>query len=154
MSAVPKPLPLRFRPMVEADLESVLAIETAAYPFPWTRGNFEDCLKSGYICRVAEADGIIVGYNVLMPGVDEGHVLNCCVSPKWQGQGFGNQLMLDLIERAHHYRMGCLFLEVRPSNRKAIKLYERLGFEAVGLRRHYYPAHDGREDALVMRMIL
>ncbi len=154
MSAVLKTQPLRIRPMAEADLDAVVAIELEAYPFPWTRGNFEDCLKSGYICRVAEADGALAGYSVLMPGVDEGHVLNCCVSPHWQGQGFGRELMLDLVERAHDHRMGCLFLEVRPSNRRALRLYERLGFEAVGLRRHYYPAHEGREDALVMRMIL
>jgi len=151
MNALPKPLAPRFRPMAEADLDAVLAIEREAYPFPWTRGNFRDCLDSGYSCWSMELDNEIIGYSILMAAVGEGHILNCCVHPLWQGRGLGRQLVQRMLATAPEYGIECLFLEVRPSNVSALRLYERLGFESVGLRRHYYPAEQGREDALVMR---
>ncbi len=140
-----------FRPMAEADIDRLILIERAAYPYPWTRGNFMDCLQSGYSCWVVEAGQDIIGYSILMAGAGEGHVLNCCVTPTWQGKGIGRQIMQHVLERAPEHGVDCLFLEVRPSNRYAISLYESLGFETIGLRRHYYPADHGREDALVMR---
>lgn len=151
MNALARPLEARFRPMSVADVDAVLLIERAAYPYPWTRGNFMDCLDSGYSCWVVETGGGLVGYSILMAGAGEGHVLNCCIAPAWQGRGLGRLAMQRLIEGAPEYGVDCLFLEVRPSNAKAIALYESLGFETVGLRRHYYPADQGREDALVMR---
>lgn len=154
MNAVLKSEPLRFRSMTEADVDAVHAIERLAYPFPWTPGNFRDSLAAGYVCRALEQGGRLIGYSVLQAILDEGHVLNCCVDPACQRQGHGRALMLEMIETARSHRMNCLFLEVRPSNVPALRLYEGLGFEAVGLRRQYYPAHDGREDALVMRLIL
>jgi ribosomal-protein-alanine N-acetyltransferase len=144
----------QFRPMVPEDVDRLILIERAAYPFPWTRGNFVDCLISGYSCWVAEVDGEVVSYSILMVGAGEGHVLNCCVAPDWQGQGLGRMMMQRLMAGAPAYGADCLFLEVRPSNTKAINLYDSLGFETVGLRRHYYPADHGREDALVMRYTL
>ena len=157
MNAMPMPRATpeatSFRPMVEADLDQLILIERAAYPYPWTRGNFLDCLLAGYSCWVAEAEQTLIGYSILMAGAGEGHVLNCCVSPAWQGRGVGHQIMRHLLESAPDHGIGTLFLEVRPSNRRAIALYEGLGFETIGLRRHYYPADQGREDALVMRYI-
>lgn len=154
MNAQVRPSQPTFRPMTAEDVDAVLLIERSAYPYPWTRGNFMDCLSSGYSCWVVEADGVMVGYSILMAGADEGHVLNCCIAPDWQGRGLGRQIMQRLIAGAPAYGVECLFLEVRPSNGKAISLYESLGFETVGLRRHYYPAGQGREDALVMRLCL
>ncbi len=151
MSAVLRSLAPDFRPMSESDVDAVLAIEQRAYPFPWTRGNFRDCLASGYRCEVAEQEGKLVAYSVLSSGAGEGHVLNCCVAPTHQGRGIGRELMQRMMADAKAFGIATLFLEVRPSNRRAIDLYEHLGFEAIGLRRGYYPAAGGREDALVMR---
>lgn len=154
MNAQVRPSQARFRPMTAADVDAVMLIELAAYPYPWTRINFMDCLDSGYSCWVIEVDGAMVGYSILMAGAGEGHVLNCCISPDWQGRGLGRQAMQRLIAGAPAYGVESLFLEVRPSNGKGINLYESLGFETIGLRRNYYPAGASREDALVMRLCL
>lgn len=149
MNAVLAPRP-EFRDLVAADLDAVVAIERVAYAYPWTPGNFRDCLESGYLCRGLWVEGDLVGYGILMTVLDEAHILNCCIAPAWQGRGLGHQLALHLID-ATPADIACVFLEVRPSNHVALALYERLGFETVGLRRHYYPAAQGREDALLMR---
>lgn len=154
MNAQVRPAEPSFRPMTPADIDRIILIERAAYPYPWTRGNFHDCLASGYSCWVIEAAGEVVGYSIMMAGAGEGHVLNCCVAPDWQGRGLGRLAMQRMIAGAPEYGVECLFLEVRPSNGRAIALYESLSFETVGLRRHYYPADQGREDAIVMRLCL
>ena len=154
MNAVLKPGIPRFRPMREADLEQVVRIERAAYPYPWSRGNFRDCLQAGYSCWVAEIGGELVGYAILLVAAGEGHVLNCCIAPIWQGRGYGRMLMDLVIETARGHGAESLYLEVRPSNTAALRLYQRLGFVGIALRRGYYPADDGREDALVMRLDL
>jgi ribosomal-protein-alanine N-acetyltransferase len=156
MSAVLKPLALELRPMNRDDLEWIIRVERASYPYPWTQGNFSDCLDSGYSCWVGEVDGRPMAYWVMMlaVGIGEGHVLNCCVAPQWQGRGLGRQLMEHLLQVAREYQTELLYLEVRPSNTHAVRLYERLGFEGIALRRNYYPADEGREDALVMRLRL
>lgn len=154
MSAVLKPQSPRYRPMTEADLERVVRIERAAYPYPWSMGNFRDCLQAGYSCWVAELDGELMAYSVLMVVASEGHVLNCCVSPPWQGLGYGRMLMLQVIDTARSHGVDSIYLEVRPSNLAALRLYQKLGFEGIALRRAYYPADQGREDALVMRLKL
>ncbi len=145
---------IHFRPMQICDLDAVYAIETAAYPFPWTRGNFSDCMETGYRCEVLLEDNCIRGYSILAVMVDEAHVLNCCVAPPAQGRGLGRQMMQHLISRLSHMHLPSLLLEVRPSNTAAIHLYMDLGFLKIGQRRGYYPAtaaEGGREDALVMR---
>ncbi len=154
MNALLKPLDMAFRPMRAEDLDALIRIERAAYPYPWTLGNFRDCLESGYSCWVGEIEGQLAGYWVMMMAVGEGHILNCCVAPAWQGRGFGRSLVEHLIDTARQHSTEALYLEVRPSNTPAVNLYQRLGFESIALRRDYYPADQGREDALVMRMIL
>ncbi|OYY93731.1 MAG: ribosomal-protein-alanine N-acetyltransferase [Hydrogenophilales bacterium 28-61-23] len=153
MNAVLKPLSFEFRPMLGSDVEDVIRIERAAYPYPWTQGNFRDSLDSGYSCWLAEIDGKPAGYWIMMLAVGEGHILNCCVAPDWQGRGFGRLLVEHLIETARGHGTECLYLEVRPSNTVAVFLYQRLGFETIALRRGYYPADQGSEDALVMRLL-
>lgn len=154
MSAVLRPLEFDFRPMTREDLEALVRIERAAYPYPWTLGNFRDCLDAGYSSWVAELDGQLAGYWIMMLAVGEGHILNCCVAPTWQGRGFGRHLVEHLIDTARAHGTEFLFLEVRPSNAAALGLYQRLGFKAIGLRRGYYPADQGQEDAIVMRLDL
>jgi ribosomal-protein-alanine N-acetyltransferase len=154
MNALLKPLEMHFRPMRLEDLDALLRIERAAYPYPWTHGNFRDCVESGYSCWVGEVEGELAAYWVMMMAVGEGHILNCCVAPAWQRRGFGRELMGHLIDVARSHETGALFLEVRPSNTPAVRLYQHVGFEGIALCRNYYPADAGREDALVMRMYL
>lgn len=142
------------RAMTARDGHAVQAIEASAYSFPWTRGNFIDSLAAGYHAEVLECDAAVVGYFVAMAGVDELHLLNVTVAPAHQRQGFGS-LLLDVVSQlGRGLGLQRLLLEVRHSNQLARALYERRGFVAVGLRRNYYPAAQGREDAVVMSLQL
>ena len=142
------------RGMRTTDLETVMQNELAAYEFPWTQGIFRDCLLSGHGCWVLERDGKIIGHGVLSVGAGEAHILNVCIAPRHQGRGHGRHLILRLIDAARWHRVERIFLEVRPSNPAAVHLYESIGFNEIGRRPGYYPAHKGREDALVMAMEL
>jgi len=143
------------RAMRLSDLTAVLAIEQHAYSFPWSRGNFIDSLAAAYLAEVLLADdGAVLGYFIAMTGVDELHLLNITVAPAHQGQGHGHRLLAAV--QAHGRRLGLatLWLEVRAGNHRARALYRGCGFAEVGLRRAYYPAAGGREDAVVMRLPL
>ena len=155
MNAVPQPRgePVRAGEMTLADLDAVMAIEQAVYPFPWSRGNFVDSLAAGHVTRVLRGDGdALRGYSVALPGVDEMHLLNLTVAPGSEGRGLGRSLLDALVTRCRDERRAWLWLEVRESNRRAQAIYRRYGFEDVGLRRGYYPAAVRREDAIVMRL--
>ena len=146
----PSPLP-RLRVMQEADLPAIVRIESAAYPFPWSVGVFRDCLRASYSCWVLESDDErLLGYTVLSTAADESHLLNLCVAPDCQGLGYGRHLVVRMLEVARWSGAQRLFLEVRPSNPAAQSLYLSLGFQEIGRRPRYYPAVDGREDAIVM----
>lgn len=140
-------------PMQAADLDAVMAIEVEAYPFPWSRGNFIDSMASGYWCVcLFSPTRELLGYQIVMAGHQELHLLNLTVAPLHQGQGHALLMLRALEEHAGRAGAEWLWLEVRPSNVRARALYERFGFEPVGLRRAYYPAAGGtREDALVLR---
>jgi ribosomal-protein-alanine N-acetyltransferase len=153
MSAVLKQLP-SMRPMRLADVHDVLAIEQDIYVHPWTLGNFSDSLQAGYSCWVMECEGSLVGYGVLMAGVQEAHLLNLSVARSWQRRGFGTRLLHHFIDLARSYEAQRMFLEVRPSNRAARALYAGNGFRQLYVRRGYYPADDGREDAILMGLDL
>lgn len=142
------------RPMREYDLDAVMAIELRAYLFPWTRGVFRDCLLADYPARVLEQDGEIIGYGMLSIAADEAHVLNVCAAPEAQGCGHGRRLLRALLQLARGRGVQRVFLEVRPSNTAAIALYHAEGFNEIGRRPRYYPARQGREDAIVMAMEL
>lgn len=143
-----------FRAMSVDDLEVVLANEFRAYEFPWSRGNFVDCLRGNYECRVLLAGDDIVGHGVLSYAAGEAHVLNVCVSVDYQGRGFGRQLLMHLLERGELRGADVIFLEVRASNTVAAALYESVGFNEIGRRRNYYPAREGHEDARVLALQL
>lgn len=143
---------VKFRAMMPGDVPSVGTIERESYAFPWSEGIFRDCLRVGYLCRVADIDGEVVAYGIVAMGAGESHILNLCVRGDLRGRGIGRQMLMLLIERARQAGMQSTFLEVRPSNRLAIGLYQSVGFEQVGLRRGYYQAEQGREDALVLRL--
>lgn len=145
---------VKFRAMTPMDVPAVGAVERASYPFPWSEGIFRDCLRVGYLCRVAEVEGTVVAYGVVAMGAGEAHILNLCVSNELRGRGIGRQMLLLLLERARQAGMTETFLEVRPSNQLAIALYQSVGFVQVGLRKAYYQAEGGREDALVLRLDL
>ncbi len=150
MSAQLKPGVGELRPMREADLSEVMAIELLVYPFPWTWGIFRDCLYVGYCCWVYEEDGHLQAYGVMSVGAGEAHVLNLCVRPSRQGCGLGRRLLSRLVEVAEGHRAEKMLLEVRPTNVPACRLYRSLGFAEIGTRKDYYPAVGGREDALIM----
>ena len=148
MSAVLKDAP-RLQAMRHEDLEEVLAIENAIYTHPWTRGNFSDSLRAAYDCRTWRLERELVGYFILMVAAGEAHLLNLSIALPHQRNGHGSALLREALELANRRGASSLFLEVRPSNAAAQALYARFGFRRVGLRRGYYPAHSGREDALV-----
>jgi [ribosomal protein S18]-alanine N-acetyltransferase len=151
MVAVARPS-LEMRAMRREDLSRVSELESASYEFPWSMGIFGDCLKAGHPSWVLCLEGRVIGYGILSVGAAEAHVLNVCVAPDQRGQGFGRHLMKRLLDIARWNGAERVFLEVRPSNPNAQALYLSLGFHEIGRRPRYYPAHEGREDAIVMSL--
>ncbi len=154
MSAMIEPPVAGIRNMTPDDLDQVMAIETAIYPFPWSRGIFHDCIRVGYRCHVFDEDGEIRAYSVSSMGAGESHILTVCVHPDFQGQGLGQMMMTHMIDEARQAGVETMLLEVRPSNTRAITLYHKMKFNEVGVRPDYYPAEQGREDALIMALQL
>jgi ribosomal-protein-alanine N-acetyltransferase len=150
VSAVAKFSMPRLRPMVEADLTHVLKVEQLCYEFPWTLGIFRDCLRVGYHGYVLEGPSALIGHGVMSIGAGECHLLNICVHPDWQRRGLGRQLVEFLLDVARKKRVTTALLEVRVSNARAYRLYAGLGFNEVGMRHHYYPGREGREDAIIL----
>jgi ribosomal-protein-alanine N-acetyltransferase len=139
------------RSMHEADLPEVVRIERASYAFPWTEGIFRDCLRVNYFCRVIEVGGLIVGHGVMSVGAAEAHLLNVCVEEPYRCRGLGGRLLKHLLRAAAAAGALEAYLEARPSNLSAIRLYQSLGFRQIGVRRGYYQAIGGREDAIVLK---
>jgi ribosomal-protein-alanine N-acetyltransferase len=137
--------------MTLEDVREVERIERAVYAYPWSAGNFRDSLSAGYRCLVCRLDGALAGYAVQMYVIDEAHLLNITIAPARQQRGHGTRLMRWLMQEARSRNMTTLFLEVRPSNTGAQTLYSRMGFAQVAVRRDYYPAPNGREDALIFK---
>ena len=137
------------RGMTNRDLRGVAAVEQASYEFPWSPGIFRDCLLAGYQCLVLIIDGDVNGYAIMSVAASEAHILNLCVHPELQRQGYGRQLLHALCARARAMGVERAFLEVRPSNDAAMGLYRSVGFERIGVRPSYYKARGGREDAVI-----
>ena len=137
-----------------ADLEAISSIERLAYEFPWKQKIFNDCLIAGHYCIVIESQHLIVGYAVVSIAAGEAHILNLCIDISYQNQGFGGQLLKEILGYSRIHKVQRMFLEVRPSNQFAIQLYERAGFNQLGIRPDYYRKRVGREDALVLAIQL
>lgn len=149
----------QLRPMQMDDLDAIMQIEPTIYSHPWTRGNFSDSLNSGYSAWVLEDKLLahnepIIGYALLMMVLDEAHLLNLSIAKYYQKQGLGRALLEHMLKIAKNHHALNIFLEVRPSNVAAIALYENMGFSEMAVRRGYYPAHNGREDAILMGLAL
>lgn len=142
------------RPMCHDDLAAVAAIERSLYPFPWSLGNFRDSLDAGYSCWVYEYAGLVFGYSVMMMAAGEAHLLNIGIAADWQGRGLGREFLRHQIGLARVYRAEAVLLEVRPSNIVARRLYATSGFREVAVRKKYYPAVNGREDAILLELAL
>jgi ribosomal-protein-alanine N-acetyltransferase len=142
------------RPMQAADLYGVELVERAAYNYPWSRAVFRDCLLAGYYSLVLDINGQVSGYAIMSIAAAEAHVLNLCVHPDMRRLGYGRRLLNALLFRAQDAAVKQMFLEVRPSNYAALQLYRSAKFEQVGIRKAYYQAEDGREDAVVLSLTL
>ena len=144
----------QIRAMQAADLGGVQLVEQASYDYPWSRAVFRDCLLAGFYSQVLEIDGQVSGYAIMSIAASEAHILNLCVHPNVRRLGFGRRLLSSLLSKARDAAAKQVFLEVRPSNAAALALYRSLGFEEIGLRRAYYQARDGRENAVVLALSL
>lgn len=138
-----------FFPMNEHDLDAVAALEATLQVFPWSRINFADSLTAGYSVWVLRMGGDLIGFSVVMSVIDEAHLLTIGICKRYQGQGYGARMLRHAMECARLGGASRLFLEVRPSNERAVELYRHFGFRQIGLRKGYYPAVVGREDALI-----
>ena len=154
MSAVIKESDIFIRPMSNDDISSIINIENHAYDFPWSQTIFHDCLHAGYSSWIIEYDEIVTGYGIMQISSDESHILNLCVHPDYQSIGLGKQLLKHFLNLAEAHNINRIFLEARPTNFKAIKLYYNMEFNEIGRRRNYYPTKIGREDAVVLAKTL
>jgi ribosomal-protein-alanine N-acetyltransferase len=136
--------------MTHEDIAQVSDIERRSYEFPWSHGVFRDCLLAGYHCIVLEREDSVAGYAILSIAAGEAHILNLCVDPNDRELGYGERLLDEILERSRATEVREVFLEVRPSNEKALALYSKKGFRQIARRPAYYQAHDGREDAAVL----
>lgn len=142
------------RPMTVEDIEVIMTIERRAYEYPWSEGIFRDCLNVGYCCWVCEEGSTIAGYAVMSVGAGESHILNLCVRPESRRRGLGRRMLKHMLNIARGHQADTALLEVRPSNRDAIALYTTVGFNEVGIRKAYYPAANGKEDAIIFALSL
>jgi ribosomal-protein-alanine N-acetyltransferase len=140
---------LWFRRMALGDVERVMRVEHEVYEFPWTEKIFSDCIRVGYYCWLALQRQNIVGHAVISVSAGESHMLNLSIAREYQRRGFGKEFIEFLIQQAQAKQAQTMLLEVRPSNTAAINCYNSAGFNEIGLRKDYYPAPEGREDALL-----
>jgi ribosomal-protein-alanine N-acetyltransferase len=141
---------LQLREMCRDDVDAVAAIEQQIHSHPWTRGMFIDALTHGNMCRLYAAGSEIVGYAILLPTLGEVELLDISIAHTYQRQGLGEKLLAELLALARGNDWTRMILEVRRSNLSALGLYRKAGFTDIGIRRAYYAAENGREDALVM----
>jgi ribosomal-protein-alanine N-acetyltransferase len=155
MSARPDPASSEAFLVRHQDLPQVDRIEQQAYDFPWSLGNLRDSLDAGHLFPALRGAEGLFAYGILMPVLEEAHLLNLTVAPACQGQGWGGEILrLCMQMAATHLAAHSMLLEVRPTNTPALALYSSHGFRQIGRRRGYYPARLGREDALVLRRSL
>ena len=145
---------VEIRTMSYSDLKSVITVEEKAYPHPWTLGIFRDCLRIGYNAWVMTLDKEIIGYGIVMLSPGEAHILNICIEPDFQKKGLGRYLLRHILKKSTQTDVDMVLLEVRRSNAAAQQLYKSEGFHELGMRKAYYPADNGREDAIILAKYL
>ncbi|MBS0300329.1 MAG: ribosomal protein S18-alanine N-acetyltransferase [Proteobacteria bacterium] len=153
MSTIPQQT-VEIRPMLHSDLDRIILIEREIFLFPWSPGNFSDSIKAGYVCHVLQQADTLMGYGIMMMSPEEAHILTLGIAAAWQKKGLGKKLLQFLIQYAREQQAKSVFLDVRESNHGAAQLYMQMGFQHIATRKGYYPAMCGREDALVMRLML
>ncbi|MDH5358906.1 MAG: ribosomal protein S18-alanine N-acetyltransferase [Gammaproteobacteria bacterium] len=153
MNAVTKEQ-LKFRTMKHADVDELMEIEPRAYTIAWSEGIVRDCIQAGYECQIARLDGELVAYAFASIAAGEAHLLNITVKPEMQGLGFGRRMLLHMLDLIQAQHVDTVYLEVRPSNKPARKLYRSVGFDQIGIRKGYYPDPQGREDAMVYQLLM
>ena len=142
------------RRLGDADVDQIYEIEKLAYPFPWSRAIFVDCMRVGYACFGLQMGDSLAGYTIFNWAAGEAHLLNLCIHPDWQHRGYGSLMLEYTINQVAKLENETFLLEVRVSNPRAAKLYTNRGFKVIGHRRSYYQAGDKREDAIVMSLTL
>ncbi len=145
---------VEIRKMQPSDLNRVILIEREIFLFPWSLGNFADSIEAGYVCQVLQQTDTLMGYGIMMMSPEEAHVLTLGIAANWQKKGWGKKLLQHFIRYAKDENAKSMFLDVRESNHDAAKLYQQMGFQHIATRKDYYPAMCGREDALVMQLML
>ena len=134
----------------QSHLDSILEIENESNPFPWTEGNFKDCLDKGYYSLALEDKNKFIGFAIMAISTDESHLLNIGINKNERGMGYGEKLLKKMIIAAEVMGSRKIILEVRLSSKTAYQLYKKLGFEEIGIRKKYYRLPEGREDAYVL----
>lgn len=145
---------VEIRKMQPSDLNRIILIEREIFLFPWSLGNFADSIEAGYICQVLQQTDTLMGYGIMMMSPEEAHVLTLGIAANWQKKGWGKKLLQHFIDYAKDENAKSMFLDVRESNHGAAQLYKQMGFQHIATRKGYYPAMCGREDALVMQLML
>jgi len=145
---------MQFSEFKENDLSAIELIENEVHAYPWTRGNFLDSIKSNHTCLIMKLNDEIIGYTVIMFVLDECHLLNISIKKSMQKQGYGSHLLNEVIHRANLACSKTIYLEVRVSNQAAIRLYDKHGFNEMSIRKDYYRAKEGREDALLTGLVI
>ncbi len=153
MNSLLQQIPI-IRKMHASDLQHVILIEREIFLFPWSLGNFSDSINTGYLCQVLEQNNSLFGYGVMTIGPDEAHILTIGIAAQWQKKGWGKKLLYHFIQLAKEANVKSMILDVRASNLGAANLYQQIGFHQIAIRKGYYPAMCGREDALVMQLML
>ena len=142
---------LTYRLATRSDIAQVMANETAAYPVPWSQQSMIDSLQSGYVFWLASYQQRIIGHIIFQSVIDECHLLNICLNPRYQGQGLGQLMLQHWLEFCDSHGLTQLFLEVRASNTRAFKLYQKNGFKIGTTRKDYYRLpNNQREDGILM----
>ena len=141
---------LVYRYMRKEDLEIILEIERYSNPHPWTEKNFQDCLDKDYYCLIQEYEGEVSGFSIQSINSEESHLLNIGIVENLRRRGLGREILSQVTNVSKIMGSRRIFLEVRPSNLLAIKLYEQEGFKRLKIRKDYYRLDEGREDALIM----
>ena len=138
----------------QEDLDEIVKIENKSHLTPWTKKNFTDADNANNLFKVLKSESNIVGYYIALFAAEECQLLNITVRLELKKKGFGQLMLKNLVEECRKKNIINIFLEVRASNSSAIRLYEKNGFNEIGIRKNYYKVPDGQEDAILMGLSL